>query len=101
MSDYTWRLADIVAKPSPPRFKMSAAMYEPPLGNARGLRNQPHLFGLFGVKDFLEDFSFNISGPSTSLSSSRLVGNFAAMSIKMNVGKKFSRPTDYFWFDLS
>ena len=53
MSDYTWRLADIVAKPSPPRFKMSAAMYEPPLGNARGLRNQPHLFGLFGVKDFL------------------------------------------------
>ena len=43
MSDYTWRLADIVAKPSPPRFKMSAAMYEPPLGNARGLENMRQL----------------------------------------------------------
>ena len=53
MTDFTWRLADIVAKPSPPRFKMSAAMYEPLPGNARGLRNQPHLFGHFGVKDFL------------------------------------------------
>ena len=53
MADFTWRLADIVAKPSPPRFKMSAAMYEPLPGNARGLRNQPHLFGHFGVKDFL------------------------------------------------
>ena len=51
--DFVWRLADTSTRPTPARFKSSIAVWEPKKGNKRFLLPQPHIFMLFGVRDFL------------------------------------------------
>jgi hypothetical protein len=49
-----WMKFDISTKPTPGRFKSAVAMYNPPPDHRRNLlKRQPHIFQVFGVKDFL------------------------------------------------